>query len=156
LLYDEKKVSQKMIATGSSSFELANKTGEPLTGRNVKFRVFPLSVNEIANKKGWLNVLESLNNLLIYGSYPGIIDLSDTEKRRKLLEMSGDYLFKDIYKFEQIKNPEILRKILKAVALRIGNLVSIQELSNLTAVSAVTVERYLDLLEKSFVLTSDV
>lgn len=152
LLYDDKRVTQKLIATGSSSFELANKTGEPLTGRNVKFRLFPLSINEIARENGWLNVLESINDVLVYGCYPGIVDLSPTDKKKKLLTMSGDYLFKDIYKFEQLRNPEILRKLLKAIALQVGNLVSIPELANLTGVSAITVERYLDLLEKSFVI----
>lgn len=152
LLYDDKRITQKLIATGSSSFELANKTGEPLTGRNIKFKLFPLSINEIALKKGWINILESLNDLLVYGSYPGIVDLLPSEKKMKLLTMSGDYLFKDIYKFEQLRNPEILRKLLKALALQLGNLVSIPELANLTGVSALTVERYLDLLEKSFVI----
>lgn len=152
LLFDDKSINQKFIATGSSSFELANKTGEPLTGRNIKFRLFPLSINEISKKNGWLNVLESVNSLLIYGSYPGIIDLSTNDKRRKLLSISGDYLFKDIYKFEQIRNPEILRKLLKALALQLGNLVSLPELAQLTGVTVITVERYLDLLEKSFVI----
>ncbi len=151
-LYDDKRVFQKIIATGSSSFDLANQTGEPLTGRNIKFKLFPLSINEVNRQKGWLSVLESLNKYLIYGMYPGIIDLSNEEKKRKLLTMSGDYLFKDIYKFERLRNPEILRKLLKAIALQVGSLVSIQELSNLIRVSAITVERYLDLLEKSFVI----
>lgn len=152
LLFDDRKITQKIIATGSSSFELANKIGEPLTGRNVKFRLFPLSVNEIRNEKGWLTVLDSLNDLLIYGSYPGIIDLNIADRKRKLVEMSGDYLFKDIYKFEQLRNPELLRKLLKALALQVGNLVSVPELAGLTGVSALTVERYLDLLEKTFVI----
>ncbi len=152
LLYDDKRIQQKLIATGSSSFELANKTGEPLTGRNIKFRMFPLSLSEISNKKGYLNVAEILNELLVYGSYPGVIDLPVSEKKRKLLDLSGDYLFKDIYKFEQVRNPEVLRKLLKAIALQVGNLVSVPELANLTGVSAITAERYLDLLEKSFVI----
>ncbi len=152
LLFDDKRVIQKIIATRSSSFEFANKTGEPLTGRNMKFRVFPLSLNEISQKRGWLNTLELINEILIYGSYPGIIDLTVSEKKRKLIELSGDYLFKDIYKFEQLKNPEILRKLLKAIALQVGNLVSIPELAGLTGVCSLTVERYLDLLEKSFVI----
>lgn len=151
-LYDDKRVTQKILATGSSSFELANITGEPLTGRNVKFRLYPLSIHEISQKKGWLALLESLNDLLIYGSYPGIVDLPVVEKKRKLLEMSGDYLFKDIYKFEQLRSPEILRKLLKTIALQIGNLVSVPELAGMTGVSVLTVERYLDLLEKSFVI----
>lgn len=152
LLYDDKRIQQKLIATGSSSFELANKTGEPLTGRNIKFRMFPLSLAEISKNKGYLNIVEILDELLVYGSYPGIIDLSVSEKKRKLIDLSGDYLFKDIYKFEQVRNPDLLRKILKAIALQVGNLVSVPELANLTGVSVITAERYLDLLEKSFVI----
>jgi predicted AAA+ superfamily ATPase len=152
LLYDDKRIQQKLIVTGSSSFELANKTGEPLTGRNVKFRMFPLSLAEISEKKGYLNVEEMLDELLVYGSYPGIIDLPLSEKKKKLMDLTGDYLFKDIYKFEQVRNPDVLRKLLKAIALQVGNLVSVPELASLTGVSVITAERYLDLLEKSFVI----
>jgi len=151
LLYDSKPAI-KIIATGSSSFELANRTGEPLTGRNIKFRLLPLSINEISENKGWLPFLELRNDLLVFGSYPGIIDLSQQEKKKKLLNLSGDYLFKDIYKFERLKNPGILKNLLKAIALQVGNLVSVPELASLTGVSAITVDRYLDLLEKSFII----
>ncbi len=152
LLFDDKRITQKIIATGSSSFELSNKTGEPLTGRNLKFKLYPLSVGEISQNRQWFEMLERLPSLLMYGSYPGIIDLPVEEKKKKLLTLSGDYLFKDIYKFEQIRNPGILRKLLKALALQIGNLVSVNELANICGISSITVERYLDLLEKSFVV----
>ena len=152
LLFDDKKIGTKFIATGSSSFELSNKTGEPLTGRNISFKLFPLSISEISEKKGWQFVLENLHELLIYGFYPGVIDLSTKEKRSKLLSLSNDYLFKDIFKFEQLRNPEVLRKLLKAIALQVGNLVSYQELASLIGVSKQTIERYLDLLEKSFII----
>ena len=152
LLFDDKNINTKFIATGSSSFELSNKTGEPLTGRNISFKLFPLSINEISEKRGWQFVLENLHELLVYGSYPGVIDLSSKEKRAKLLSLSNDYLFKDIFKFEQLRNPYILRKLLKAIALQVGNLVSYQELASLIGVSRQTIERYLDLLEKSFII----
>ena len=152
LLYDDKSKIAQIIATGSSSFELSNKTGEPLTGRNISFNLFPLSLNEISAKKGWQFFLENLNEILVFGSYPGVIDLSTKEKRLKLLSLTNDYLFKDIFKFEQLKNPEILRKLLKAIALQVGNLVSFQELASLLGVSKQTITRYLDLLEKSFII----
>jgi len=152
LLYDEEKLNYKFIATGSSSFELSNRTGEPLTGRNTSFILYPLSLNEISEHNGWLNTIEKLNELLVFGAYPGVIDLSAKEKREKLLSLSNDYLFKDIFKFEQLRNAEVLRKILKALALQLGNLISFQELATLTGVSRQTVERYLDLLEKSFIV----
>lgn len=152
LIYDDKKVKHKIIATGSSSFDLSTKVGEPLTGRNLKFNLYPLSIDEIMQGKQWLEMLELLPSLLVYGAYPGIIDLPVNEKTKKLLTLSSDYLFKDIYKFEQVRNPEILRKLVKALAMQIGNLVSVNELANLCSTSTITIERYLDLLEKSFVI----
>lgn len=152
LLYDEKDINTRFIATGSSSFELSNKTGEPLTGRNIKFNLFPLSVNEISATKGWQFFLENINEILVFGSYPGVVNLSGNEKRSKLLSLTNDYLFKDIFKFEQLRNPDILRKLLKAIALQVGNLVSFQELASLLGVAKETIARYLDLLEKSFII----
>ncbi len=152
LLYDSDKMNYKIIATGSSSFELSNRAGEPLTGRNISFTLYPLSINEISENNGWLNTIEKLNDLLVFGSYPGVIELNATEKREKLLSLSSDYLFKDIFKFEQIRNSEVLSKLVKALALQLGNLVSYQELATLTGIAKQTVERYLDLLEKSFIV----
>jgi len=154
LIYDDKQTPVQLLVTGSSSFELSNSTGEPLTGRNISFRLYPLSLDEIRLAKGVLATHETLEDLLIFGSYPGVIDLSENEKRQKLLSLAGDYLFKDIFKFESLKNPGLLRKLLKALALQLGNLVSVHELSQITGVSAITVERYLDLLEKAFVVFS--
>ncbi len=150
LLYDDKKSKTRLIATGSSSFELSNKIGEPLTGRS--FKLFPLSIHEISAQKGWQYFLENLEEFLLYGTYPGVVDLNTKEKRDKLLSLSNDYLFKDIFKFEQLRNPGVLRKLLKAIALQVGNLVSYQELATLTGISRQTVVRYLNLLEKSFII----
>jgi uncharacterized protein len=152
LIVDNKSYSPKIIATGSSSFDLANQTGEPLTGRNIALSLFPLSINEIAEKTGWLPYRENMQNYLVYGSYPGIVDLSGDEKKRRLLQLSSDYLFKDIFKFEQLRNPDLLRQLLKALALQLGSQVSFNELANLLRTSASTIERYLDLLEKTFVI----
>lgn len=152
LLVDHKSYSPKIIATGSSSFDLANQTGEPLTGRNVAFELFPLAMKEIIDTEGWLSYLEKLPNNLIFGTYPGIVSLPDEEKKRRLLHLSSDYLFKDIFKFEQLRNPQLLRQLLKALALQMGSQVSVNELANLLRTSTVTIERYLDLLEKTFVI----
>ena len=135
LIYDDRESNVKIIATGSSSFDLSNKTGEPLTGRNLSFKIFPLSLEEIKEKNGWLSVLENLNEYLVYGTYPGIIDLSSKEKTRRLIQLSSDYLFKDILKFERLKSPDILRKLLKALALQVGSQVSVQELAQLLRIS---------------------
>ncbi len=151
LIYDEMP-EYKIIATGSSSFDLANRIIEPLTGRNIKFRLFPLSLKEIQEKNNWLWNLNNLNKLLIYGTYPGIIDLSVEDQQVKLSEISGDYLYRDILIYDQVKNPAVIRKLLKALALQVGSQVSVNELSNLLGISRQTVEKYLDLLEKSFVI----
>jgi predicted AAA+ superfamily ATPase len=153
LIYDELP-QYKLIATGSSSFELANRVSEPLTGRNIKFRLYTLSLNEIKQKKGWLWIKENLNNLIVYGTYPGIIDLNVADKQIKLSELASDYLYKDVLIHENIKNPSIIRKLLKALALQIGSQVSLNELSGLLGVSRATVEKYIDLLEKNFVIFS--
>jgi uncharacterized protein len=153
LIYDELPQYQ-IIATGSSSFELANQIVEPLTGRNFKFKMFPLSIPEIKAKKGWLWLNQNLNDFLVYGSYPGIIDLPASEKTHKLYELSSDYLFQDILAYDNIKNPSLIKKLLKAIALQIGSQVSVNELANLLGIARMTVEKYLDLLEKNFVIIS--
>lgn len=153
LIYDELP-EYKIIATGSSSFDLANRIVEPLTGRNIKFRLFPLSLNETQEKNNWLWNLNHLNQFLVFGTYPGIIDLPVKDQQVKLSELSGDYLFKDILVYDQVKNPAVIRKLLKALALQVGSQVSVNELSNFLGISRHTVEKYLNLLEKSFVIFS--
>lgn len=153
LIYDELPQYQ-IYATGSSSFDLANKIVEPLTGRNFKFKMFSLSLSEIKEKKGWLTLNENINDLLIYGSYPGVIDLPSSEKPQKLFELSSDYLYQDILAYDSIKNPSILKKLLKAIALQIGGQVSVNELSNMLGIGRPNIEKYLDLLEKNFVIVS--
>jgi predicted AAA+ superfamily ATPase len=153
LIFDELP-QYKIIATGSSSFELANKITEPLTGRNIKFRLYPLSINELKQAKNWLWIMENMNNLIIYGTYPGIIDMGGTDRQLKLSELASDYLYQDVLMHENIRNPALLRKLLKALALQSGSQVSSNELSGLLGISRITVERYIDLLEKTFVIFS--
>lgn len=154
LIYDEKNYPVKIIATGSSSFELARNISEPLTGRNLKFKLFSLSLNEISTRHNWLWLKERLSQLLIFGTYPGVIDLKYEKKRIKLDELSADYLYQDVLSYQDVRNPDLLRKLLKALAFQIGSQVSLHELSNMLGVSSKTVERYIDLLEKSFVIFS--
>ncbi|MBM3434597.1 MAG: ATP-binding protein [Bacteroidetes bacterium] len=151
IIFDEMP-EYKIIATGSSSFDLADKITEPLTGRNIKFRLFPLSLKETGQKNKWIWNLTNLNKMLIYGAYPGVIDLNAEYQRAKLSELSSDYLYKDILIHEQVKNPSVIRKLLTALALQVGSQVSLNELSNLLRVSRSIIEKYLDLLEKSFVI----
>ena len=151
LIYDELP-EYKLIVTGSSSFELSSHITEALTGRNIKFSVFPLTLREISQKIDGLQLTQKLNEILIYGSYPGLVDLSVELKIRKLNELTSDYLFKDVLIHESIKNPAVLRKLLKALAFQVGSQVSINELSGLLGVSRQTVEKYIELLEKSFII----
>ncbi len=142
----------QIIATGSSSFDLANKLNEPLTGRNIKFLVYPLSLSELQQRYNNLEITEKLEELLKFGNYPAIIN-SDQSKSIDLLDsMNGDYLYRDVLMYEQLKNPTLLRSILKALALQIGSEVSTLEIAKLVNSSTVIVQKYLDLLEQSFVI----
>jgi predicted AAA+ superfamily ATPase len=153
LIYDEEP-EIKMFVTGSSSFELSNKITEPLTGRNIKFRLYPLSVQEIMQQKTWLWIVEHLSEFLIYGSYPGILDLPVEKKKVKLEELTGDYLFKDILVHEGIKQSGTLLKLVRLLAFQVGNLTTINELSLELGISIPTVRKFIDLLEKTFVIFS--
>ncbi|TVQ84720.1 MAG: ATP-binding protein [Bacteroidetes bacterium] len=150
-IYDELP-EYKIIATGSSSFDLSAKVTESLTGRNLKFSLYPLSVDELKQKNGWLYVLESLKELMIYGMYPGVVIMESWQKQKKVTELASDYLFKDLLTFEKVKDSSSIRKMLRALALQVGNQVSVNELSNLTGLSRPMVEKYLDLLEKCFII----
>ena len=143
----------KVIATGSSSFDLSNKIGEPLVGRQIIKKMFPISAGELADNFGKFYLYENLENLLVYGAYPEIITSdSYNEKREQLIQIRDSYLYKDILEFEQIKNSRKILNLLRLIARQIGNEVSLQELGNSLDMSKNTVERYLNLLEKSFVL----
>lgn len=142
----------QVIATGSSSFELSNKIVEPLTGRHHTYYLYPISYLEKYPTKDifWPNGLE---NWLIYGSYPTIITQDSIEKKQQELNLlTSDYLFKDILALENIKNSNLLRNLLEALALQLGSEVSYTELGNLLGVSKNTVEKYIDLLEKSYII----
>lgn len=144
-----------ILATGSSSFELAGQTGEPLTGRKVTLMLYSISQKELLKHFNTYEIKEKLNEFLIYGSYPAVIT-SETlaEKSRILNEIAGAYLFKDILAFERIKSPQLLLDLLRLLAFQIGSEVSVNELSKNLGIDNKTVKKYLELLEKSFVLIS--
>ena len=143
----------KVIATGSSSFDLSNKIGEPLVGRQNIFRLYPLSVLELKAQFGNAYVHENLENLLVYGSYPEVIKYESFEEKRNYLQQVRDaYLYKDILELENIKNSRKITDLLRLIAFQIGDEVSLEELGNKLSMSKNTVARYLDLLEKSFVI----
>lgn len=153
LLADHYKKEKQIVVTGSSSFNLLSSTEEPLTGRKKVFRLFPLSLEEIFPNKDLLTIQKQMESLLIYGSYPEVISESSfDEKIETLKELTSSYLYKDILEFQNIKNPEILTKLLKALALQIGHEVSYTELASVVGIDKNTVEVYIDLLEKNFII----
>jgi predicted AAA+ superfamily ATPase len=143
----------QVIATGSSSFDLANQIEEPLTGRNIEFWLFPLSINELFNKNQEIEAERQMENLLIYGSYPDVYRLQSNDlKSQSVKNLASNYLYRDVLKFNSLKNSDTLLKLLQALALQIGNEVSYNELANLVGIGKQTVAHYIDILEKSFVI----
>lgn len=144
---------QQIIATGSSSFDLANKIAEPLTGRTVQFTLYPLSLLELSQvwEPGEIDL--QMENLLLYGSYPSVVTAPSLEAKTLLLkQLVSDYLYKDVLSFDRVKKSEVLRKFTEAIALQIGNEVSYNELSNLLQIGKETVVTYLDILEQGFLV----
>ena len=139
------------IATGSSAFELNACIAEPLTGRKFEFMLFPLSFTELVHNHGLLEEKRLLEHRLIYGSYPEIVTSRGQEEELIRL-LASSYLYKDLLTLEQIKKPVLLEKILRALALQLGSEVSYHEIGQLVGANSQTVERYIDLLEKAFVL----
>lgn len=143
----------RVVASGSSSFELAGKIGEPLTGRKRTRMLFPLSAMELAEHFGNMELRRRLEEILIYGSYPEIFTTENLDDKAELLdELRDDYLFKDILAYERVRDSDKLRRIVTLLAYQTGKEVSLNELSRNVGMSVPTVERYLDLLEKTFVI----
>ena len=143
----------KVIATGSSSFELAGQVGEPLVGRKWDLQLFPVSVLELRQQRTPLELHNLLPKLLVYGSYPDVL-LSETDqmKRDVLMELRDSYLFKDIFAFQEVKSPKILLDILKLLAFQVGSEVSLSEIATQVGIDYKTVARYLDLFEKAYII----
>ena len=141
----------QVIATGSSSFELASKINEPLTGRKREFRMFPLSFSEMARHTSFLDELRMLPHRLVYGYYPEVV-CNQGDEKAILKELSDSYLYKDILALDNINKPDKLTRLLKALALQIGSQVSYNEIGNLIGLDSKTVEKYVDMLEKAFII----
>lgn len=143
----------RILATGSSSFDLANKIREPLTGRAWSFTLFPISVSELSREKSDFQLRDSVENFLLFGQYPEVVGLENWKaKEELLLELSKSYLYKDALDLLVVKQTSKIRDLLKLLAFQTGTEVSILELSNTLDLSRETVDRYIDLLEKSFVI----
>ncbi|MFO7810264.1 MAG: ATP-binding protein, partial [Candidatus Delongbacteria bacterium] len=143
----------KVIATGSSSFDLANQVGEPLTGRKRTLTLFPIAQKELLFHYNRFDLKETLEDFLIFGSYPEIITSKSKNTKKDLLkELADSYILKDILALEKIKSSKILLNLLKLLSFQLGNLVSYNELARQLHIDVKTVSRYLDLLEKTFVI----
>ncbi|MEK7717995.1 MAG: ATP-binding protein [Bacteroidota bacterium] len=141
----------QIVATGSSAFELLNKTNEPLTGRKFEFNLYPISTNELVLHHGKIEEQRLLERRMIYGLYPEIVNNPGNEQEY-LIELVNSYLYKDILSFQNIRKPDVLNKLLTGLALQLGQEVSYNELSQLIGVDKATVEKYIELLEKCFVV----
>jgi predicted AAA+ superfamily ATPase len=141
----------QLLVSGSSSLEITAQTSEPLTGRKFEFFLYPLSFQEMLEHHGWLEEKKLLEQRLVYGSYPDIV--ATTNNPGELLSLlAGSYLYKDIFKFKDLRRPELLETLLQAVALQMGSQVSYNELGKSIGADSETVQRYIDLLEKTFVI----
>ncbi len=143
----------RVIASGSSSFDLLNKTGEPLVGRSTQFVLTPFSQQELSRRENMLETHRNLESRLIYGSYPEVVLMESSEKKERYLrDIVSSYLLKDILAVDGIKNSAKMQNLLRLVAYQVGSEVSFDELGKQLGMSKNTVERYLDLLEKVFVI----
>ena len=142
----------QIIATGSSSFDLANKIKEPMTGRAFELTLLPLSLHEISLAYHSLNKANLLN-VMQFGSYPAVVAAPTiNEKLFAIKNIATNYLYKDVFVFEAIRNPKVFEDLLKMLALQIGSMVSINELAQGLGVTRATVNRYMRLLEQSFII----
>jgi len=142
-----------IIVTGSSSFDLQNSSGQPLVGRNLDYQMFPIAQCELSESENLLDTRNNLDERLIYGSYPELWHLKTLEEKQNYLkQLVENYLLKDILMYENVLGSDILYKLLQLLAFQCGNLVSVNELGNTLQISKNTVDRYLDLLSKVYII----
>lgn len=141
----------QLIVTGSSSLELSNLVNEPLTGRKFEYQLFPLSFQEISNHYGYLEAKRNLHQFIVYGTYPDVVNNQGNESE-VLSNLVSSYLFKDVFMYQDIRKPEFIEQLLEALALQMGSEVSFNELAQLLKSDPHTVQRYISLLEKAFII----
>ncbi|MHB9143269.1 MAG: ATP-binding protein [Paludibacter sp.] len=142
---------KQVVVTGSSALELSNSINEPLTGRKFEYKMLPFSFAEMVNANGLLEESRLLEHRMIYGMYPDVVN-NQGDEREVLTNIVSSYLYKDIFDFQDIRKPEIIEKLLQALALQVGSEVSINELAQLIGIDNSTILRYTDLLEKSYII----
>lgn len=144
------KLNKQFIVTGSSSLDLGNQINEPLTGRKWEHQLYPLSWRELKDHYTFAQATRRFEEFMIYGMYPEVV--TESKKQKLLLHLSGSYLYKDVLELANIKKPDLLLKLLNALALQVSSEVSYNELSKILGVDRLTVVNYIDLLEKVFVV----
>lgn len=141
----------QLAVTGSSSLDLSNSINEPLTGRKFEYNLFPFSTNELVNHTSMLEEMRQLQNRLVYGFYPDVVN-NPGEEKEILTNIVNSYLYKDVFEFQDIRKSSVIEKLVQALALQVGSEVSFNELGNLLGIDSITVQRYVDLLEKAYVI----
>jgi predicted AAA+ superfamily ATPase len=141
----------QLFVSGSSSFDLGNVLNEPLTGRKWEYELFPITWEEYENKIGFIKSEQQIENRLLYGLYPEVINNQGNE-RETLKNLVNSYLYRDILAFSDIRKPDVLEKLLQALALQLGSEVNYNELSGLIGINKITVQKYIDILEKGYVV----
>ncbi|MBR4838264.1 MAG: ATP-binding protein [Bacteroidales bacterium] len=142
---------KQIVVAGSSALELSNSINEPLTGRKYEYVMFPISAEELIDNHGAQVERRLLERRMIYGSYPEVIT-NEGDEKEILTNIVGSYLYKDIFSFQDVRKPEIIEQLLQALALQIGGEVSFNELGKLVGLNSLTVQRYIDLMEKSYII----
>ncbi len=144
----------QIIATGSSSFDLSNNVKEPLTGRSVEFNLLPLSIGEIVAHDGFSSLKSFEEILFRFGMYPNVYNNKDDQNvmKREIENIQSNYLYKDILALGDVRKPKILDDLLQLLAFQVGNEVSLNEIAQKLGTSVATVDRYLDFLEKTFIV----
>ena len=141
----------QVLVSGSSSFDLSNAINEPLTGRKWEYELYPISWEEFEDKHGYLVAEQQLENRLLYGFYPDVLN-NQGEEKKVLKQLVNRYLYKDILTYANIRKPEMLEKLVQALALQLGNEVNYNELAQIVCVDKNTVANYIDILEKGYVV----
>jgi len=141
----------KVYVTGSSAFYLQNSINEPLTGRKWEYQLFPISWEEYEERHSYINSIQQLERRLIYGFYPEVLNNTGDEKAI-LYQLVNSYLYRDIFEFAGIRKPDVLDKLLKALAFQVGNEVSYNELSQIVGVDKATISRYIHILEQGYII----
>jgi len=141
----------QLFVSGSSSFDLGNALNEPLTGRKWEYELFPISWEEYEKKLGFIKSEQQFENRLLYGFYPEVINNQGREKET-LKNLVNSYLYRDILAFSDIRKPEVLEKLLQALALQMGSEVNYNELSQIVGINKVTIQKYIEILEQGYIV----